>query len=252
MASQTRTAWLDALRGLAVVWMIAYHFCFDLNWYGWAEWHMLSDPFWTVQRAGIVSVFMFTAGLSQALAWRSGQSVRAFWRRWAQVAGCALGVSLASYAAFPQTWIYFGVLHAFALMWLLTRGLKRVVTATWAWALLGALVFSSAWWVPAMLNGAALQTGLNAAPANVLGWISQKPHTEDYAPLAPWWGVMLLGLALGQWGWSRDRQPLSAWEGAALPWRAVRFLGRNSLWVYMLHQPLLLLGFEAMQWLLRA
>lgn len=246
--STPRTAWVDALRGLAVVWMMVYHFCFDLNWYGWARWHMLSDPFWTVQRAGIVTLFMVTAGLSQALAWRGGQTPRAFWRRWVQIAGCALLVSAGSYAAFPHTWIYFGVLQAFALMWLLTRGLKPLVTATWVWALLGALVFSSAWWVPAWLNGGALQTWLNATPVNVLGWISHKPRTEDYAPLAPWWGVMLLGLAAGQWWWSRERQTLSAWRGAALPWRGVRFLGRHSLWVYMLHQPLLLAGFEVAKW----
>ncbi len=239
-----RTAWVDALRGVAVVWMIGYHFCFDLNWYGWARWQMLADPFWTVQRASIVSLFMFTAGLSQALAWRGGQTAAAFWRRWAQVAGCAVLVSASSYVSFPQTWIYFGVLHAFALMWLLTRALKSLSLGPWAWAVLGVLIWSSAWWVPAGLHDAAWQTWFNAPPGNVLGWVSHKPHTEDYAPLAPWWGVMLLGVAVGAWWWSRERSAWSGWRGEGALSRVVRFMGRHSLLVYMLHQPLMLAGFE--------
>jgi len=31
---------------------------------------------------------------------------------------------------------------------------------------------------------------MNAPALNWLGWISQKPITEDYAPLFPWLGVM--------------------------------------------------------------
>ena len=34
---------------------------------------------------------------------------------------------------------------------------------------------------------------------NWVGLITRKPVTEDYAPLLPWLGVMMWGLAAGQW-----------------------------------------------------
>ena len=61
---------LDALRGVAILWMASFHFCFDLNHYGLLTppQHFLDDPFWTLQRTGIVSLFLLCAGLGQAVA----------------------------------------------------------------------------------------------------------------------------------------------------------------------------------------
>ncbi len=69
---------LDALRGLAMVWMAVYHFCFDLNHFRLiAPQDFYNDPFWTWQRTSIVSLFLFCAGLSQAVAWEQRQPGRA-------------------------------------------------------------------------------------------------------------------------------------------------------------------------------
>ena len=56
---------IDALRGAAIVWMAGFHFCFDLNLFGWWPQNFYADPFWTRQRMVIVSLFMACAGLSQ-------------------------------------------------------------------------------------------------------------------------------------------------------------------------------------------
>jgi uncharacterized membrane protein len=94
---------LDALRGTAIVWMAAFHFCFDLNHFGWVRQNFYTDPFWTVQRSCIVSLFMFCAGMGQAVALHQGQGWRRFWRRWLQVAGCALLVTAGSWWMFPRS-----------------------------------------------------------------------------------------------------------------------------------------------------
>ena len=114
---------LDALRGAAIVWMAVFHFGFDLNYYRLLTpvQNLYADPFWTVQRAAIVTLFMFTAGLSQAVAQDAGQGWPRFWKRWAQIAGCALLVSAGSALMFPKSWISFGVLHGFAVMLVLAR-----------------------------------------------------------------------------------------------------------------------------------
>src|SRR5437868_5306434 len=81
---------IDALRGVAIVWMTVFHFCFDLNHFGWLHQDFYNDAFWTGQRTAIVSLFLFCAGLGQAVAVEQAQSWPRFWKRWAQVAGCAL------------------------------------------------------------------------------------------------------------------------------------------------------------------
>jgi hypothetical protein len=106
--------------------MTAFHFCFDLNHFGWIRQDFNHDPKWLWQRTAIVSLFLFCAGLGQAVAWSQRQQWPRFWRRWAQIAGCAVLVSIGSWWMFPQSWIYFGVLHGIAVMLVIVR-----LTAGW-------------------------------------------------------------------------------------------------------------------------
>ena len=77
---------VDALRGLAMVWMTIFHFCFDLSHFGLWSQNFRLDPFWTNQRTVIVSLFLFCAGLGQAIALHQGQGWLRFGRRWARLA----------------------------------------------------------------------------------------------------------------------------------------------------------------------
>ncbi|MBC7597848.1 MAG: DUF1624 domain-containing protein, partial [Polaromonas sp.] len=99
---------IDTLRGVAIVWMTLFHFGFDLNQFGYWQQNFYADPFWTTQRTLIVSLFLFCAGLGQAVAVAQGQTSRRFWKRWAQVAACALLVTAGSYWMYPKSFIYFG------------------------------------------------------------------------------------------------------------------------------------------------
>ena len=63
---------IDALRAVAMLWMTAYHFAFDLDHFRLFEQDFHRDPFWTWQRTAIVSLFLFTAGLSQSVALAQG------------------------------------------------------------------------------------------------------------------------------------------------------------------------------------
>jgi uncharacterized membrane protein len=226
---------IDALRGAAIVWMTAYHFAFDLNHFGWIRQDFFRDPVWTWQRTAIVSLFLFCAGLGQAVAVAQGQGWRRFWRRWAQVAGCALLVTLGSWLMFPRSFIYFGVLHGIAVMLIIVR-----LTAGWRQWLWPAGAIAIAAPLAARAAHAAwpgLEI-LNTPLLNWLGWISRKPATEDYVPLLPWLGVIWWGMAAGQW---LLRQHAPFLRGAIPRGLApLAWLGRWSLSWYMLHQPLLI------------
>jgi uncharacterized membrane protein len=226
---------IDAVRGVAIVWMTVFHFCFDLNYFGWIRQNFVLDPFWTWQRTSIVSLFLFCAGLGQAVATAQGQGWPRFWRRWAQVAGCALLVTAGSALMFPDTFIYFGVLHGIAVMLILVR-----LTARWgAWLWLpGAIAIAA----PLAAMPVHVAFGnlhmLNERWLNWIGFISMKPATQDYVPLLPWLGVMWWGMAAGQW-LLRHRPALLQGPIPATA-RPLAWLGRWSLAWYMLHQPILL------------
>jgi uncharacterized membrane protein len=227
-ARRQRFGGLDTLRGLAIVWMVGFHFSFDLNWFGFLHTDFYDDPLWTVQRSCIVSLFLCTAGLTQAWGEARGRSDAAFWRRWGQIFGCGLLVTVGSYLAFPDSFIYFGILQGVATMLLLQRAFGR---ALGAWVL---LLVPLALAAPHLLGNAAL----NGRLWNWTGLITAKPITEDYVPLLPWLGPFWLGSGAGALLRRVDFRPLARLPN--LP--PLAWLGRHPLSIYMLHQPVLIAG----------
>lgn len=238
-APGSRLERLDALRGLAMVWMSFYHLCFDLKHFGLIAQDFYRDPLWTTQRTLIVSAFLLCAGAGQALAIAQEQSARQFVRRWLQIAACALLVSLGSWWMFPTSFIYFGVLHGMAIMLLILRwAAMRWPGHDGLWWLAGAAALALPWWAPALM---AANPGLRLLDERWLNWIglvSRKPVTEDYVPLLPWLGLMLWGFAGTRWllrhrpHWLQGPVPAG---GRPLAW-----LGTWSLSYYMLHQPVMI------------
>lgn len=231
-----RNGSVDTLRGIAVLWMTVFHFCFDLNHFGFIQQDFYRDPTWTVQRTCILSLFLVCAGMGQALAVHQGQNWKRFWRRWSQVAACALLVSAGSALMFPNSWIYFGVLHGMAIMLIVCRLSVRWGRGLWV---AGALALALGLLAPWAHGTLALPAFLNDRAWNWLGLIGRKPITEDYVPLLPWMGVIWWGMALGQLalarGWLENiGRPSARWQ-APLAW-----MGRWSLSWYMVHQPVLI------------
>ena len=174
---------LDALRGAAILAMVAYHFSFDLRYFGLTQWDFYRDPFWLHARTLILSSFLLIAGVSLVLAQRGHASPARFWRHAGTIAACALAVSAASYLLFPASWIWFGVLHAIAVSLVLARPLvRRPALALFIGA---AMIAAGNLYSNAMFDNRTL---------GWLGFMTAKPHTEDYVPLFPWSGVLLVGI----------------------------------------------------------
>jgi len=225
-APAPRLALIDALRGFALCLMLVYHMVFDLVWLRGFRADFNHDPFWLAFRGIIVTLFLSLVGVSLVLARRAHQGNGAFWRRVGIIAACAALVTAASYVTFPQSFITFGVLHCIALSSVLARPL---VDSPRAALLLGIAVIAV---------GNTLQLPLFDTPwLNWIGLMTHKPPTEDYVPLLPWTGVVLLGVALGHGLFSRELGPVAALGRSAPAWLA--WLGRHSLLVYLVHQPLL-------------
>ena len=217
---------IDVLRALAVFAMIGYHFAIDLRYYGVIRIDFEHDPVCLVVRGAILSWFLLLAGVSLVLADSAGAPPARFWRHVGEIAGCALLVSAGSYALFPKSYIWFGVLHAIAIALIVARPFAR--RPAWAAAIGGGVIAAGA---------------LLAHPAfdnRALGWIgfmTTKPYTEDYVPMFPWGGVVFVGIALGHLLARRSFAPVAALNHAP-QWLAT--LGRHTLLIYMIHQPILL------------
>ncbi len=234
----TRFDRLDAWRGFAMVWMTVFHLFFDLNDFRFISQNFYTDPFWTWQRTLIVALFLSCAGFSQAVANHLGQTWPQFWRRWLHIVGCAVLVSVASYWKFPGSFIYFGVLHGIAVMLLLARLLHLAGLGWRSLSVLPGLLFAAK---SMAMHAHAHWTSLdffNEKAWSILGFVSRKPITEDFVPLLPWLGVVLVGMALGQWVLAHRLQWLSAPVGVGAG--ALAALGRHSLVYYMAHQPVMI------------
>jgi uncharacterized membrane protein len=250
----TRFPRLDALRGVAVLWMAIFHFDFDLNLLGFIQprQRFFTDAFWVNQRTCILSLFLFTAGMALAIAVSRGQTWPAFFKRWLQVLLAAALVSLGSWWMQPDRWIWFGVLHAMVVMLLVGRVLLLMGARWWPpsthrassiapWLLWALAAFVL--WLPFEARFA----GLNVFWGQWTGLAVTRPLTQDWVPFFPWFSAMLAGMAVGSWmvsgatlGPRAWRTRLQTWLATPVSngWQPMVTLGQWALLFYVLHQPI--------------
>jgi uncharacterized membrane protein len=229
-ATRLRLPLIDVLRGFAVAQMIVYHFIYDLKYYGWIQIAMTRDQPWVTWRTAIVTQFLLLVGLSLVLRTSFKPALSDFFKRWVQVAAAAALVSAGSWFLFGPRYIWFGILHFIAAALLLTRPLAKL-------GLLNALLGIAAIAAGVLIKDAAF----DPTPENIIGFVTKKPRTEDYVPLFPWIGVVLIGAALGTL-WQRYGYIVPRWLRPLneSPPRVLMLLGTWALTTYLLHQPVLL------------
>ena len=208
--STARLPLLDAARGLAVVAMVTYHFFWDLSVFGFIE----TDVGQTWRGAAMAIAASFLA-ISGAAFTRAGRLKP---RRLVIISSAAALVSLGSWWFDPGSFIFFGILHCIALSCLLALPFLRA--PGWLLVLAAATVLAAGTWAHPVFD---------AWPWLWLGLSTQLPLTNDYIPIIPWFGFVLLGMWAGRW------QAWPAWGPPPLVW-----LGRWSLPIYLVHQPVLM------------
>jgi uncharacterized membrane protein len=223
-----RLLWLDALRGLALIAMATYHFSWDLEFFGYLAPGTSTEGFLRLYARSIASTFLFLAGFSLVLAHYPKLRLKAFLRRFAVILAAALAITAATWWFVPDGLIFFGILHAMALgslVGLIFLRLPVIVTLAVA---LGAMVLPSVYRSPIFDMPLLWFAGLS----------EHLPRSNDYVPLFPWIGALLTGIAVARLlvDYNLLARLSRLPDGPA--W--LRWGGRHSLTVYLLHQPVLI------------
>ncbi|KLK87792.1 hypothetical protein SZ63_09255 [Methanoculleus sediminis] len=227
---------IDLARGIAVVTMILFHSAFDLDFFGVLPLDV-SGGFLRMLAYLTASTFIFLVGLSFTISYaraarrldRRGLALK-YVRRGLTIFGYGLVITAVTWLFLPNVYIVFGILHFIGLAILLAPLFARLDTEKLLIASIACLIAGYA---------ASLVTG----PWPLL-WLGIRPESFsslDYVPLLPWFGLVLVGMAVGRLFYPDGKRscPLTVAEPAFA--RPLEFLGRHSLFIYFLHQPAVLL-----------
>jgi uncharacterized membrane protein len=219
---------IDLLRGLALLAMALYHLSWDLTFFRFVDWDLRNGLGWVVARYLIAGAFLALVGVGLVLWDVQGRD----WRRWAvrlgKVAAGAVAVTVATWFAIPDEFIFFGILHCIAVASVLGLLFLRLPAALTFVVGLGVIALPSLWRSAVLDPSWLLWTGLGTV----------APRTNDYEPLFPWFGPVLLGIAATRW-WLRAGARGGKAGGGAVG-RPLRWAGRHSLALYLIHQPVLI------------
>ncbi|WP_230532785.1 DUF1624 domain-containing protein [Microvirga roseola] len=230
-AASQRWDAIDVARGVAILAMIVYHFAWDLSFLNLIETNIIQVPAWRWFARAIAGSFLFLAGFGLALAHAEGFRRLSFLKRLLKVGGAAAIITLVTLFAFPQSYIFFGILHAIAVSSVLALPFLRLHPSV----VLGAAVICVA--APLVFTSPAL----DAPWLDWLGLGAADPVTNDYVPIFPWFGLVLAGLAAGLWHLPhRQTMRLARWRAKDSLGRGLIWAGRESLPIYLIHQPVLL------------
>ena len=219
---------IDIARGFAVLGMFGYHLTWDLAHFGFID---SSRPFSLAFRLyshTVASAFLALAGVSLVLARRTPFNWPAWTRHIATICIAAAVVTLASVVFFPEGLIGFGILHCIAAALIVATPFlflpaPLALVAGVVIAVAPMIVQSPTFNVPALI-----WTGLGTI----------EPSSNDYRPFFPWAAPTFLGLGLMAAAWDWLIGWLSRWRPGARLWHGLAWAGRNSLIIYLLHQPL--------------
>jgi len=232
MNGQARLIGIDIFRGWAITLMLIFHFSYDLQHFGYVNFNITTNIYWINFRLLIVSIFLITVGMSLKLTHKNKINRKAIKKRTFLLGIAALTVSFASYSQFPETWIYFGILHFIVIASLLLLPLLNYPKFSLFLAITVLISYTNQWISISWLFN------LLAQPLHLPLY-----HTEDLVPLLPWIVFPLIGNAIIGLHWHQPIFNNSFFNQKNKPNKIWSFMGKHSLMIYLIHQPILFLLF---------
>ena len=229
---------LDLFRGVAIILMIIFHVVYDLYYFEVYDFD-IHKTIWIYLAVFVFTIFFLLVGVSLTLNYAKGiinqkSEKQIFYQnfvRGLKIFCWGLLITLLTWLVIRENYVMFGVLHFIGLSIMIAYPFLRSSHLN---VLLGAIIVAL---------GLLLRTAY--FDFSWLVWLGFRPHnfnTVDYFPLLPYFGMVLIGIAIGNILYKNYKRrfhipDLSKYTGI----RFINFLGRHSLVIYLLHQPILIL-----------
>jgi len=235
MPESSRYWEIDLVRGIAILMMVLFHTLFDINFFNVFPIDIYSG-FWRYFAYATASLFLLIVGISltisraRAASKTSGyQLALKFVIRGAGIFLLGLFVTLCTWLFLKEGFIVFGILHLIGVSIILSPLFFRFKR----WNLvLGSLCIAIGFFI-ATRTGPVWLLPLGIHPATF--W------SVDYEPLFPWFGVVLIGMGLGEVLYPEGIRRFALPQIPEIVVRPLAFMGRHSLIIYLVHQPLIIL-----------
>lgn len=246
-----RLALLDTLRGLTLISMILYHACWDAVFMLGADWPWYGSRGGYIWQQSICWTFILLSGFCVTLSKR-------LLRRGLIVFGAGALVMLVTNIVLPEDRVIFGVLTLIGSCMLLMVPMRKLLDPAQNSAVACLIIFAALFVLFKDVNAGVIGTGMlhrilpvipkwtvrlpegwyrNLATAYI-GFPPADFFSTDYFSLLPWCFLYLCGYELHLI--LRDKGALKSpiFKKEIKP---LSFMGKNSLLIYLLHQPVLYL-----------
>jgi uncharacterized membrane protein len=217
--------------------MVVYHLMYDLDYFGGYDIEATSG-FWARFADATAGTFLFLVGVSLAISYSRANAARPgrslfgkYLLRGIRIFAYGMALTVV-FVVFGMGVVAFGILHLIGVSIILAYPLLRYryanlflglsIIAVGVYIRIEGFSSESPWLLP-----------FGVVPENLV--------MPDYRPLLPWFGVVLLGLFAGNALYGNGRRPALFADKAPVATKPLLPLGRNSLFIYLVHQPILIL-----------
>ena len=213
--------------------MIAYHFFWDLGYFGFINIQLITQGLGLFIAQLIGLSFITIAGISSRILTLSDRFKEKFLKRFFKLVIVSLIISTATFMLDKNSFIFFGILHFLSVCSLISLILIQIKNNFHLF-----LIFFCA----AIIS----ISGMTFDMPFMLSWVgfnNEVPVTNDFYPLFPWVTFYFFGFWLGK---VIDRKLNRKIDNLSMPineinifLRFFEYIGRKALIVYILHQPIL-------------
>ena len=215
--------------------MVAYHLAYDLDTFGSYPLDSTTGA-WAWFADATASLFLFLVGVSLAISHARSGAIRPgrslfpkYLLRGLRILGYGMVLTIIS-VALGMGVIAFGILHVIGVSIILAYPLLGL---RWSNLVLGGLVIA--------VGAYMMAAGISSESPWLLpfGIVPENLAMPDYRPLFPWFGVVLVGLFAGNLIYGAAKRPPVP-KKAPVVARPLVPLGKNSLFIYLIHQPVMI------------
>ena len=234
MNSYSRIDFVDYTRSFAIIAMIIYHFAYDLGQFGFVDINIIINGSWKLFATLIGTSFLFISGFSFWIMIFNGFNLKKFLKRLSILIFSSLAITLVTYLYLGDSFIFFGILHLLASCTVLGLLLFKfhfiILFFVAICTFIIPLVVESDFFQPKYLSW----TGL----------YGKSTGSADFYPLLPWSSSFILGLAISKFIIKKQntdsKKMFLQKEKKFFISRCLIWSGKNSLLIYLIHQPILI------------